>query len=111
MSSRNSRSYSTSEVLLLLEQDEECLDEAVNLIGSADLEGESEDKDSPQGDGFLEDGSTLLVPSECLAPGGLEILQTLEPTTPAERQSLLLQDPEFSEECFDDSVIINSGNN
>ena len=111
MSSRNSRSYSTSEVLLLLEQDEECLDEAVNRIGSADLEGESEDEDSPQGDGFLEDGSTLLVASEYLAPGGLEILQTIQPTTPALRQSLLLQDLEFSEECFDDSVIINSGNN
>ena len=81
MASRNSRSYSTSEVLLLLE-DEECLDEAVNLIDSADLEGESEDEDSPQGNGFLEDGSTLLVPSEYLAPGGLEILQTIEPTTP-----------------------------
>ena len=110
MASRSSRSYSTSKVLLLLE-DEECLDEAVSLIDSADLEGVSEDEDSPQGDGFLEDGSTLLVPSEYLAPGGLEILQTIEPTTPAERQSLLLQDPEFSEECFDDSVIINSGNN
>ena len=66
----------------------------MNLIGSDDL-GESEDEHSPQGDGFLEDGPTLLVPSEYLAPGGHEILRTIEPTTPAERQSLLQQDPKF----------------
>jgi len=53
MASRSSESYSTGDVLALLEQDEKCLAEAANLISSGDLEGESEDNDSPQGDGIL----------------------------------------------------------
>jgi len=68
------------------------LNEAASLISSGDLEGDSEDNDSPQGDGYFVDRSTLLVPSEYLAPGGLERLQTIQPATPAERQPLLLQD-------------------
>ncbi len=48
------RSYSTAEVLELLENEE--------LLN----DGESEDDDTPQGDGIDASGSTVLLPNEYL---------------------------------------------
>ena len=76
MASRNGGSFSASKVVILLEQDKECLDEELYLISLADLEGESA---IPKVMVSLKMG----LPLSYLAPGGTELLQTIETITPA----------------------------
>ena len=64
MAVQNEKAYTANEVLQLLEQNKECEDAVGNLICITDMDAESEDEDSPEDDGTLADGSTMLVPAE-----------------------------------------------
>ena len=60
-----------------------------------DLDGESMDEDEPMGDGVRSDGSQILFDAEVLAPdSGALISLTLNSPLPAERDSILLLDPD-----------------
>ncbi len=60
------RSYSMVEVLELLENEELLNDELESRINLVDLDGESVDDDTPQGDGIDASGSTVLLPNKYL---------------------------------------------
>ncbi len=95
------QTYTASEVLHILQEREECEDSVRNLVSSLDLDAESEDGDNPEGDGTLEDGSVMLIPPEFLNPGAMELIfHTINATSPAERDSLLLEESEFSAQTF-----------
>ena len=69
----------------------------------------SDDDDPPECDGTNSDGSPLLVPSEYLVPGSLEIaLQNVQITSPAERDTLLLMDPDLDNEDMEEPMEGNS---
>lgn len=99
MAESASRSYIASEVLHILE-DNELYELYEEEIGDLLSNLESEDDNSPEGDGTGADGSPMLIPSEYLVPDG---------TTPSSnprfsftcRESLLLPDAELLHECLD----------
>ncbi len=94
------RSYSTAEVLELLENEELLNDDLESRINLVDLDGESEDDDTPQGDGIDASGSTVLLPNEYLDTDCIPLLTTaIGNPTPAEKDSLLSDtEDEFSSE-------------
>ncbi len=95
------RSYSTAEVLELFENEELRNDELESRINLVDLDGESEDDDTPQGDGIDASGSTVLLPNEYLDTDCIPLLTTaIGNPTPAEKESLLYSHTEdgFSSE-------------
>ena len=59
------------------------------------LDGESEDNDEPLGDGTQLDGCQLLLKSEVLALNSGALSLSLFTPSPAERDSILLLDPEL----------------
>ena len=54
------RTFTASEVLDLLEDQEQLEDEVDNLVSSVNLDAESEDDDLPEGNGFGSDRSATL---------------------------------------------------
>ena len=101
MAGRSSRSFTASEVLAFLEDQEEFEAELGELV---DLDGESEDEDEPEADGSRPDGSQVLLDTEVLTTdaelltpdSGALIVLTLNSPSPAERDSILLLDPELN---------------
>ena len=90
--------YSATEVLALLEAQEDFEAELGELASAIDLEGESNYGDEVQGDGMESDGTHLLLDSEVLAPeNSIFIALALNSPSPAERDSMLLLDPELEE--------------
>lgn len=97
-SSSSSRMYSASEVLAILDDQEDFEAELGELVSAVDLDGESDDGDEAQGDGSQEDGSQILLDTEVLAPDSASLIAlTLNSPSPAERDSMLLLDPELNE--------------
>jgi len=96
-SSSSSRMYSASEVLAILDDQEDFEAELGELVSAVDLDGESDDGDEAQGDGSQEDGSQILLDTEVLAPDSASLIAlTLNSPSPAERDSMLLLDPELN---------------
>ena len=93
MAGRISRLFTASEVLTLLEDQEEFEAELGELV---DLDGESEDEDEPEVDGSRPDGSQVLLDAEVLASDSEALIAlTLNSPLPAKRDSILLLDPEL----------------
>ncbi len=96
------RSYSSmTEVLELLENEELLNDELESKINLVNLDVESVDDDTPQGDGIDASGSTVLLPNEYLDTDCIPFLTTaIGNPTPVEKDSLLYSDTEdeFSSE-------------
>ena len=62
-----------------------------------DLDGKSEDEDEPEVNGSWPDGSQVLLDAEVLTPdSGALIALMLNSPSPAERDSILLLDPELN---------------
>ncbi len=59
------------------------------------LDAGSENGDNPEGNCTLADGSAILVPQEYLSLGDMELLLTINAITLAEKDSLLLEEPDF----------------
>ena len=97
-SSRRSRRFSTGETLALVEDDELFEAEIDPADRVVDLDGESEDEFAPEGDFVDRSGIQALVPDSLLAPDSGAILAlAMDHSTPAERDSLLLVDPDCTE--------------
>lgn len=80
----------------------------MSSLDAADLEAESVDEDSAEGDGFSNDGSAMLLPPEYLNPEASHLLlESIGDILPAEKDSLLLSDSvdeeEFNEEVRNDT--------
>lgn len=89
--------FRASEVLAFLDDQEDFEAEFSELASTVDLDGESEDDDEPQGDGTQPDGSQVLLDTEALGPdSGALIALVLNTPSPAERDSMLLLDPELN---------------
>lgn len=96
--SSSSRMYSASEVLAILDDQEDFEAELGELVPAVDLDGESDDGDEVQGDGSQEDGSQILLDVEVLAPDSVSLIAlALDLPSPAERDSMLLLDSELHE--------------
>ena len=81
-------------VLALLSQQEE-LEDALTV----DLDAESEDDDSPEGDFTDHDGTQTLVQPELLASSGFSLVaQAFDYQEPSQRDSLLLLDQDLSDD-------------
>ena len=94
MAGQSSRSFTASEVLAFLEDQEEFEVELGELV---EPDGESEDKDQPEADDSRPDGSQVLLDAKVLTPdSGALIPLTLNSPSPAERDSILLLDPELN---------------
>ena len=94
MAGRTSRLFTASKVLTLLEDQEEFEAELRELV---DLDEESEDEDEPEADGSRPDGSQVLLDAEVLTPDSRALIAlTLNSPSPAERDSILLLDPELN---------------
>ena len=92
------RMYSASEVLAILDDQEDFEEELGELVSAVDLDGESDDGEEVQGDGTLADGSQLLLDAEVLAPDSAALISlALNSPSPAERDSMLLLDPDLDE--------------
>ena len=106
MAGSSSRMFSASEVLAFLDNQEDFEAELGDLASTVDLDGESEDDDEPQGDGTQSDGSQMLLDAQVLGPdSGALIALTLNTPSPAERDSMLLLDPEL--EASGNPVVLN----
>ena len=85
MAGQSSRSFTASEVLTFLEDQEEFEVELGELV---EPDGKSEDKDQPEADGSRLDGSQVLLDAKVLTPdSGAFITLTLNSPSPAERET------------------------
>lgn len=92
MATGSSRMFSASEVLHLLELQEEYEETIGNQV---DLDGESDDGEPAEGD-FIVNGVDCLVGPELISKDSVAIL--MNDKTPCERDSVLLLDDELCEE-------------
>ena len=96
MASSNSRMYSASEVPSLLEGQEDLEEELGAQTCTVNLDTESDDDDQAQGDGTQFDSSQVLVDAQVLGPeSGSMMSLVLNSPLPAERDSMLLLDPDL----------------
>ena len=96
MAASTSRTYTTDDVIAILDQQELYEDE---LGSSVDLDAESEDEDLPEGDFLTADGTQSLIQPEILInESSLMISGTLCSPEAAERDSVLLLDPDLCAE-------------
>ena len=93
----SSRQYSAQEVLSLLQHQELFEDEFGDQAFSVDLDGESEDGEEPEGDFTSLDGAQQLIAVEYLAPESAVVFSQSQDLPPAERDSMLLLDPEIND--------------
>ncbi len=92
------KTYTTGEVVDLLDSHEFMEDHMMSSLDAADLDGESEDGDCAEGDGFAGDGSAMLLPPEYLsAEASHLLLDSIGDILPAERDSLLMSESEEDE--------------
>ena len=97
MASSNSRMYSASEVLSLLEGQEDLEEELGAQVCTVDLFAKSDDDDQAEGDGTQSDGCQVLVDAQVLGPESGPVMSlVLNSTSPAARDSMLLLDPDLS---------------
>ena len=94
MTGRSLRLFTVSEMLALLDDQEQFEAELGEFM---DLDGESEHEDKPEADGTRPDGSPVLLEAEVVTPdSGTLIALMLDSPSPAERDSMLLLDPELN---------------
>ena len=78
--------------------DEDFEAELGELVSAVDLDGESDDGDEAQGESSQEDDSQVLLDAEILVPNCASLIAlTLNSASPAERDSMLLLEPELNE--------------
>ena len=94
MAERSLRLFTVSEVHGLLDDQEQF---KAKLREFVHLDEESKNEDEPEVDGSWPDGSQVLLEAEVLTPDSRALIaMTLNSPLPAERDSILLLDPELN---------------
>ena len=98
MAAQSSRQemFTTEDVLTLLDQQEDVEDEL-----RVDLDAESEDEDSPEGDFTTSDGIETLVQPELLVRNLSLVVDALDRQEPSQRDSVLPLDPSLCDNNMD----------
>ena len=87
------RTYTTSEVLDLLDSHEIMDDDLLSSLDVTDLDAESVHEDFAEGNGFAGDGSAMLFPPEYLNPVlNHLLLESIGDILPAEKDSVFLSE-------------------